>query len=278
MGAEGREGPEGVGEGLAVGVEGVTRRVMRRIPKRRGHNRRSSRWCGWAQRWCGRCVCADAVRSSWRSLQALVRKATWAGWFPRMPLPGSVACYSRSCMCPASAPFALQDWSAWPATDWQARLKDFLLRDRQQQFSPWTPPLWRVTLLMLTSDLYHCVLTFHHAILDGRSCSLVLNEVAALYRRILAAPPPTLRTPGSPVRLTTHTRQTPPGGKSAIRWRTRSSGGRHWQAVPRLWLYRKPMSRSRTRPGRAGSARERRSLSSRQLSVRHYASLHRCMT
>src|SRR5581483_3234335 len=86
-------------------------------------------------------------------------------------------------------PLVLQDWTDCPAADYQARLEDFLLRDRQRQFSPWTPPLWRVTLFRLTPQLSHCVLSFHHAILDGRSCALVLNEVALLYRELVSAPP-----------------------------------------------------------------------------------------
>lgn len=80
-------------------------------------------------------------------------------------------------------PLTLQDWSICPASQWQARLQDFLLRDRRRQFSPWTPPLWRFTLIRLRPDLSAGVLTFHHAILDGRSCSLVLNEVATIYRQ-----------------------------------------------------------------------------------------------
>lgn len=83
-------------------------------------------------------------------------------------------------------PFALEDWSGYTAAECQTRLEDFLLRDRQQQFAPWTPPLWRITLFRLTPHLYHCVLTFHHAILDGRSLPIVLNEVVASYRRIVS--------------------------------------------------------------------------------------------
>jgi len=89
-------------------------------------------------------------------------------------------------------PLTLQDWSASPANEWQARLQDMLLDDRRQQFSPWTPPLWRFTLIKFRPEVYAGVLTFHHAILDGRSCSLVLNEVAALYRQMVSGSPASL--------------------------------------------------------------------------------------
>ncbi|HEU5382190.1 MAG TPA: amino acid adenylation domain-containing protein [Ktedonobacteraceae bacterium] len=89
-------------------------------------------------------------------------------------------------------PFALEDWNGCPAEDCQARLEDFLRRDRQQQFTLWTPPLWRIALLRLTDHLYHCVFTFHHAILDGRSLPIVLNEVVASYRKIASGTPDAL--------------------------------------------------------------------------------------
>jgi len=53
----------------------------------------------------------------------------------------------------------------------------FLLADRRAGFDPTRPPLLRLTVL----GSHRSVLTFHHALLDGRSMRLLVHEVSAAY-------------------------------------------------------------------------------------------------
>jgi amino acid adenylation domain-containing protein len=90
---------------------------------------------------------------------------------------------------------------------------DFLTADRFEPFDPGRAPLLRVTVLAGR----HVVVTFHHAILDGRSTRLLLDEVFTGY--------PAMRT-GRPVSYP----QRPSFG-DFVRW---------WQAVdvsaaPAFW-------------------------------------------
>ena len=59
----------------------------------------------------------------------------------------------------------------------ESTLAGFLPDDRREPFDVGRAPLFRVTVL---SD-QHVVLTFHHAVLDGRSTRLLLDEVLADY-------------------------------------------------------------------------------------------------
>ncbi|GCE13514.1 non-ribosomal peptide synthetase [Tengunoibacter tsumagoiensis] len=78
--------------------------------------------------------------------------------------------------------FTEEDWSDGTDAECQERLEGYLRQDRQRAFIPWTPPLWRVALIKRAAQLYWCILTFHHAILDGRSLPIVLDEVFTSYR------------------------------------------------------------------------------------------------
>ncbi|RLK09910.1 amino acid adenylation domain-containing protein [Micromonospora sp. M71_S20] len=75
----------------------------------------------------------------------------------------------------------------------ETTLDDFLPADRHEPFDVGRAPLLRVTAL---SD-HHVVVTFHHAILDGRSTRMLLDEVLADYaaRRAGRAPDPPRRPP-----------------------------------------------------------------------------------
>lgn len=59
----------------------------------------------------------------------------------------------------------------------QERVEAFLAADRARGFRLDRPPLMRFTLLRHEDALWDLVWTFHHALLDGRSFPLVLNEV-----------------------------------------------------------------------------------------------------
>lgn len=75
----------------------------------------------------------------------------------------------------------------------ETTLDDFLPTDRYEPFDVGRAPLLRVTAL---SD-QHVVVTFHHAILDGRSTRMLLDEVLADYaaRRAGRVPDPPRRPP-----------------------------------------------------------------------------------
>ncbi|MFG1780658.1 amino acid adenylation domain-containing protein [Micromonospora sp. NPDC049048] len=75
----------------------------------------------------------------------------------------------------------------------ESTLDDFLHTDRYEPFDVGRAPLLRVTTL---GD-QHVVVTFHHAILDGRSTRMLLDEILADYaaRRAGRAPDPPTRPP-----------------------------------------------------------------------------------
>ena len=65
-----------------------------------------------------------------------------------------------------------------PDLRWRETTVDgFLPTDRHEPFDVGRAPLLRVTVL---SD-HHVVVTFHHAILDGRSTRMLLDEIVADY-------------------------------------------------------------------------------------------------
>ena len=62
-----------------------------------------------------------------------------------------------------------------------AILKQWLLEDRRKGFVMDKPPLMRWTLFRLNEYCFKLVWTFHHALLDGRSFPLLLDEVFQTY-------------------------------------------------------------------------------------------------
>ncbi|HEU4423666.1 MAG TPA: amino acid adenylation domain-containing protein [Pilimelia sp.] len=63
-------------------------------------------------------------------------------------------------------------------------LEAYLRQDRARDFDPQTAPLVRVALVHRGAGRHAMVLTFHHAILDGRSVRLLLAEVTAEYETL----------------------------------------------------------------------------------------------
>src|SRR4051812_38072254 len=60
-------------------------------------------------------------------------------------------------------------------------LPAFLAADRRREFDPAAPPLMRLALMRRGPADFVLVWTFHHALLDGRSHRLVLEEAFAAY-------------------------------------------------------------------------------------------------
>ncbi|WDZ82960.1 non-ribosomal peptide synthetase [Micromonospora sp. HUAS 3] len=86
----------------------------------------------------------------------------------------------------ASLPVTHHDWSGQPDAVRAERLARFLADDRAAGFDSAVAPLARVTLLTHGPDRHTLTVTLHHAILDGRSVHMLLDEVCAEHDAILA--------------------------------------------------------------------------------------------
>ncbi|MFI6084308.1 amino acid adenylation domain-containing protein [Streptomyces sp. NPDC051217] len=60
-------------------------------------------------------------------------------------------------------------------------LEEFLTQDRAAHFDVDTPPLMRLTLVVLKPDRAELVMTVHHALYDGWSAPLLLRDLLLLY-------------------------------------------------------------------------------------------------
>jgi amino acid adenylation domain-containing protein len=74
-----------------------------------------------------------------------------------------------------------EDWRALSAAAQEARLNEYLARDRQRGFELTAPTLNRMRLFRESDSRYRFVWTFHHAIIDGRTFAFILKEVFAYY-------------------------------------------------------------------------------------------------
>lgn len=74
-----------------------------------------------------------------------------------------------------------EDWRGFSKAEQRQRLTSFLKHDRLRGFQISEAPLNRFALFQLSENDYEFVWTFHHAIIDGRSFVLVLQEVFAFY-------------------------------------------------------------------------------------------------
>lgn len=82
--------------------------------------------------------------------------------------------------------FSQRDFSALAPVDQQSAVAAFLAEDRLAGTDPLVRPGWRVSLLNLAPAAAVMVWTIHHALIDGQSMAIVLEELAAL----LAGQPP----------------------------------------------------------------------------------------
>src|SRR5262249_43419151 len=73
----------------------------------------------------------------------------------------------------ASLPVRHEDWRESGRADQEARLRDFLARDRQEGFDLRIRPLLRLAFLRVGDLDYRMVWTFHHIVVDGRSQLIV---------------------------------------------------------------------------------------------------------
>ncbi len=78
-------------------------------------------------------------------------------------------------------PFEEQDWRELSGPEQEQGLQDYLESDRRRGFELTQAPLLRVALFRLKEANYQLVWTSHHALLDGRSRLLLLEELFAFY-------------------------------------------------------------------------------------------------
>lgn len=81
----------------------------------------------------------------------------------------------------AKLPIEHLDWREVAHRDWKSRFEAYLIADRTRGITLTEAPLIRLTLIQLTFDLHHFLMTFHHVLLDGWSLQLILKDFALLY-------------------------------------------------------------------------------------------------
>jgi len=82
------------------------------------------------------------------------------------------------------------DWRDHTAEELAAKLDALRIAELRRPFDLACPPLSRVTLVELADDRFECIWTYHHAILDGRSVSLILEQVFRDYDASIGAGEP----------------------------------------------------------------------------------------
>jgi amino acid adenylation domain-containing protein len=86
----------------------------------------------------------------------------------------------------ATVPFVVASWEGASAEEAEARLRAFLKADRLRGFDLTRAPLMRVTVFTRGESEHLMVWTFHHALLDGRSFPILLNEVFQFHEAFAA--------------------------------------------------------------------------------------------
>ncbi|HXM57227.1 MAG TPA: amino acid adenylation domain-containing protein [Candidatus Dormibacteraeota bacterium] len=85
----------------------------------------------------------------------------------------------------ALVPMEQGDWRAHPAQQQRELLERYLRADRMRPFQLDVPPLLRLACFRLGEADYHCVLTAHHVVMDGRSLLIALDEAFGRYDALL---------------------------------------------------------------------------------------------
>jgi amino acid adenylation domain-containing protein len=78
-------------------------------------------------------------------------------------------------------PVTRLDWRGLSPAAQEEQLAAYCEADRQQGFELSNPPLLRLALAHIADDTYHCVISYHHILMDGWSLPIVLKEVFSFY-------------------------------------------------------------------------------------------------
>jgi amino acid adenylation domain-containing protein len=81
-------------------------------------------------------------------------------------------------------PFSFEDCVLASVQEQQEKLEHYLRDERQRGFVFEQPPLLRLALFKFSEAEYSFVLTFHHAILDGRSLPILFKDAFDTYEAI----------------------------------------------------------------------------------------------
>ncbi len=82
-------------------------------------------------------------------------------------------------------PLTLEDWRGLHPEVQQQQVAEFLATERARGFDLSTPPLMRVALLQLADDVYRCVWSYHHVLIDGWSSSVIFNDAFHFYETLV---------------------------------------------------------------------------------------------
>ncbi|MDH5394005.1 MAG: amino acid adenylation domain-containing protein [Gammaproteobacteria bacterium] len=82
-------------------------------------------------------------------------------------------------------PFEMHDWQHLQPEHIDKNLQEFLKEDRLNDIVLSCAPLLRLNLFAKKHGEMICLWTFHHAILDGRSFSPLINELFAIYESLI---------------------------------------------------------------------------------------------
>ncbi|MEW6304922.1 MAG: amino acid adenylation domain-containing protein [Verrucomicrobiota bacterium] len=92
-------------------------------------------------------------------------------------------------------PWAGHDWRKLTRPERETAFENFLAVDRRRGFKMSDAPLLRLSLFQVSDSEHQFVWTFHHALLDGRSISIVLREVFTCYDALRRAKQPDMPPP-----------------------------------------------------------------------------------
>jgi amino acid adenylation domain-containing protein/thioester reductase-like protein/non-ribosomal peptide synthase protein (TIGR01720 family) len=79
------------------------------------------------------------------------------------------------------APWRVLDWRGLPAAEQRRGADDLLREDRRRGFDLAAAPILGLTLIRLAEDAWELALSFHDALLDGWSLSLLVQELFTAY-------------------------------------------------------------------------------------------------
>ncbi len=85
----------------------------------------------------------------------------------------------------ATIPWFYHDWSSRDKDVQQSRLEALLFEDRLEKFDLQQSPLCRINLIKYGEADYRMVISHHHAILDGWSMMLLLQELQDYYSQLV---------------------------------------------------------------------------------------------
>jgi surfactin family lipopeptide synthetase C len=81
-------------------------------------------------------------------------------------------------------PWEQRDWRSRPTAEQELEQEAFLEADRRRGFDLARAPLFRLALFRLAEARYELIWTSHHALLDGRSRLILLEELFAIYEAL----------------------------------------------------------------------------------------------